>query len=688
MAQGRAPQQPQAPQAPVPSPMKASPMAGLGSVEDRVAAYRGNPAPLQQRYAMSQDLLDLLALQKIKSEKDAAMRQMQMQMSQQQAAQGAEPMTVAQQREKEVMEMTKNELAQQRGETAQQQTQQQQQTMQKMMAGIAGAPGAQAAAQPRMMATGGIVAFAEGGTPPIDYDRPAYERRQAGPPRPSSAFQGPPKTAMLTPQQLNQLQSMGADDLAKQAAAQGGKISIKSLLQRFGAAGAASIIGEIGVAAFMRGLKFDRGQTQYGLGSELDPMVGAIAPDIPPQPRVPKLPKNRYFPEIDTYLSYPDQPTVSDDKSAEREVGAPPYADSDIAERADRMRSAAPPPPPAPPTTAAPPPPPAPPPAPRPPAPAPAAPAAPAAAGLAALTGPGTPADPLAQEVRSAAIAGMGRDPQQARLEEEQRQRQLLEFRDEQARRGKYADMLQRMYEEEFDPERQRQEGLKRFLIGAGGRRYGEFGAGAGAGITYDAAQRQQRMERLKGIEDVRQGIFGIQKGAVEKGIAGGEKAYTTTSDRARQAMASGSDLYKTESTALQSGLDRESRERVAKENNRIQSEIAQATRDQTLEVRRQGFLQDIARMESQALRDLQRGPDAKALADLRQLKAMNPKGFTKEQEAELANIQKRLDEAEDLIRTSMEVNRASLGGLGGRGRGTGAGLSDADRALIDKYTR
>lgn len=611
MAQGRAPQQPQAPQAPqapMPSPMKASPMAGLGSVEDRVAAYRGNPAPLQQRYAVSQDLLDLLALQKIKSEKDAAMRQMQMQMSQQQAAQGAEPMTVAQQREKEVMEMTKNELAQQRGETAQQQTQQQQQAMQKMMAGIAGAPGAQAAAQPRMMATGGIVAFATGDA----VEDPRRKRREG------ESFTDYRKRMFELDEQMyreRQTQRAAASEAERK----------RRLAER---------------------------------GGEL----------IPPSPFLERAP-----------LPEPEPPRAAqlDQSAAETARLNRPLAPSAPAA--------------APPTTAAPPPPPAPPPAPRPPAPAPAAPAAPAAApaaGLAALTGPGTPADPLAQELRSAAITGMGRDPQQARLEEEQRQRQLLEFRDEQARRGKYADMLQRMYEEEFDPERQRQEGLKRFLIGAGGRRYGEFGAGAGAGIAYDAAQRQQRMERLKGIEDVRQGIFGIQKGAVEKGIAGGEKAYTSTSDRARQAMASGSDLYKTESTALQSGLDRESRERIAKENNRIQSEIAQATRDQTLEVRRQGFLQDIARMESQALRDLQRGPDAKMLAELRQFKAINLKGFTKEQEAELAAVQKRLDEAEDLIRAQMEVNRASLGGLGGRGRGTGAGLSDADRALIDKYTR
>ncbi len=88
---------------------------------------------------------------------------MQLQMGQQQAAQGMEPMTVAQQREKEVMDLTKNELAQQRGETAQQQTTEQQQAMQRMMGGIAGAPGAATAAQPKMMASGGIVAFEEGG---------------------------------------------------------------------------------------------------------------------------------------------------------------------------------------------------------------------------------------------------------------------------------------------------------------------------------------------------------------------------------------------------------------------------------------------------------------------------------------------------------------------------------------------
>ena len=51
-------------------------------VQEKVDAYRNNPAALQKNYQMNQDLLDLLALQKIKSEKDAAQRELAMSMEQ------------------------------------------------------------------------------------------------------------------------------------------------------------------------------------------------------------------------------------------------------------------------------------------------------------------------------------------------------------------------------------------------------------------------------------------------------------------------------------------------------------------------------------------------------------------------------------------------------------------------------
>lgn len=139
-------------------------------VSDRVDAYRGNPQQLMQMYQQNKELVDLLALQKLKSEKEAAKRQIEMQMQQQ-------PGTIAQQREQEVMQMTKDELAKQTQGVLQRKRQQQQTNLQRAAKGGIGAlvqnrpapapaPSPTAAPQgqpmPRM-AGGGIVAFNEGG---------------------------------------------------------------------------------------------------------------------------------------------------------------------------------------------------------------------------------------------------------------------------------------------------------------------------------------------------------------------------------------------------------------------------------------------------------------------------------------------------------------------------------------------
>lgn len=60
---------------------------------------------MQRRYAQNKELIDLLALQKLKSEKDAAARDMQMKMQQ-------TPQTIAQQYEAELAGRTKAEMLQ------------------------------------------------------------------------------------------------------------------------------------------------------------------------------------------------------------------------------------------------------------------------------------------------------------------------------------------------------------------------------------------------------------------------------------------------------------------------------------------------------------------------------------------------------------------------------------------------
>jgi hypothetical protein len=147
-------------------------MYGIDSVQARVDAYRGNPQALEKKYQMSKELIDLLALQKLKTEREAAAREMQLEM----AGQQGQPATVAQQREQEALETNKQELMQQQGALMQQQTAQRNQNLQNVMSGNAPrmAPAQQPAqgglpnlpapnvATPKAMAAGGIVAFADG----------------------------------------------------------------------------------------------------------------------------------------------------------------------------------------------------------------------------------------------------------------------------------------------------------------------------------------------------------------------------------------------------------------------------------------------------------------------------------------------------------------------------------------------
>ena len=147
-----------------------SPTAAIGNVPQRISAY--GEQGLAQKNAMSQDLLDLIAAQKLKADKEAAARQMQLD-----AAQQGQPLTVAESLDKELLDMTKQELSPQQAapmvaQTASVEDGRQRQAIQRLAQGIARAPGADQV-MPARMASGGIVAFQNRGEVP-DFDpRPA-----------------------------------------------------------------------------------------------------------------------------------------------------------------------------------------------------------------------------------------------------------------------------------------------------------------------------------------------------------------------------------------------------------------------------------------------------------------------------------------------------------------------------------
>ena len=449
----------------MPSPNKASPMAGLGGVDDRVAAYAGNTKPLEQRYAMSQDLLDLLALQKIKSQKEAAARQMQLQMAQQQAQSGQGSMTVAQQREQEVDALTKNELAQQRGNTAQQQTQQQQDKMKQMMSGIAGAPGAAMAAQPTAMAAGGIVGYA-----------------------------GPQGSQVQDPLAL-------ARQRAEQALA---KLRTFGLRQRkenpegYQAAERESQQAQDAVATAERDLTGGAaGVLRRSMGAGPVPAGPAPAPA-----------------GADAVADRPTAPPAAPPAAAAGPANLPPAAVVAAAQNAPKP---------------------------------PGLPGMPGAAAAPPQIQPGAvgPANDFGKRLEAAAIKNAEIDPAVAQVAEEKRVEGRMALTPEQ--RKVYEEGiggLQKMYGEQYDPERQRQEGLKRFLIGAGGRRYGEFAGGARGAMNYDEKQRAAKLKEFGDVQTARTGLIGIDRANVKGGIEAGQEAYKQSSMTQRQGADSGARMY------------------------------------------------------------------------------------------------------------------------------------------------
>ena len=140
-----------------PSPI---PSGGLNQLmNQKVDAYSSNPQALEKRYQQNQQLIDLLALQKIKTDKTTAANNIALQMQQ-------NPSTIAQQREQEVLAMTKNEMAQQTAGILGQRQKQQQKNMQRTAKGQNVAP------------QGGAMMAARGGLMPLP--RPTMQKMASG----------------------------------------------------------------------------------------------------------------------------------------------------------------------------------------------------------------------------------------------------------------------------------------------------------------------------------------------------------------------------------------------------------------------------------------------------------------------------------------------------------------------------
>jgi predicted GIY-YIG superfamily endonuclease len=143
-------------------------------IDQRINAYRNNPQQLQQRYAQNKELVDLLALQKLKSEKDAVARDMQLKQQQQ-------PSNIKQQLEREMFNRTKDDMVKQTSGILAKRQGDQQRNLRRLtknnppnmsggITGLTGMPGVSKKPVTKMN-QGGIVNFSRGGLTEADKNR-------------------------------------------------------------------------------------------------------------------------------------------------------------------------------------------------------------------------------------------------------------------------------------------------------------------------------------------------------------------------------------------------------------------------------------------------------------------------------------------------------------------------------------
>jgi hypothetical protein len=575
-------------------------------VASRVQEFKGKPQALQEKYAASQQLIDLLALQKIKSMQESAARQMQLQMAQQQAANGESNMTVAQQREKEVMDMTKNELAQQRGELAQQQGVEQKEAMQKLMGGIASAPGAASAMEPQAMAAGGIVAFDDGG--PTNKDE-RYKRKEG------ESFEDFRARVLAMEQAANQER-----------------------------------------------LKQERNETERGRLMELEKRGGAA---IPPSPFGIK----RDLGIASLAPTAPQAPAMDAETQKLARLSANPPAAQNTNPALQPSANVAPPPPqagPRPPMPAAP--------------PAPAAPPKPQQQqGLGGLQ-MGPPEDTLQNALRRQSIAAMNADPKAEKLAEEARVEGRLKLTP--AQRGVHEEGiagLKGMFDQDFDPEMLRREGIKRYLLGMGGRSMGEFAGGAGTAMDFDTRQKAQKLARFKDLQEKREGLVSLEREPVKSGIDAGFKTYEQVGNTQRTGLTAGANVFGTETQSKDNAAQREAKAIQDAAQNAIeklkigaQNAATAAQRDANDFAKLSGHLSTItnnrARAEQAVVNAFKKDAQAIEMALM-----ANPKD--KEALGRKAALQLEIDAAVDkttkpfdLLASSIQAKLYGGGGQGGLG--------------------
>lgn len=576
----------------------------LNQVDQKAAQYMGNPQKLEQKYRQNQQLIDLLALQKIKSEKEAAARDMALKMAQQ----SGQPQTIEQQREQQVLDMTKQEMVQQQAGNLGHKQQEQQQNLQQVLKGMSqgaqqppqqGTPGvpqqsapglaslqAPGLMPPKAMASGGIVAFEEGGD--VEEWEKEWKRRQAELEDPDRATSWAERN-IFSPKEARYKQKRANAISALQEQDRPGLLTPTTKAERMAYEAKESIIKNLAEG------KYDP------TGKPLVPTVGKI--QAAPAPAPAPVPATQ-VPPADT--KNPLEKLLGPNKLA------PTATQTKVPES----------------------------------------------------LAPKAPAGGLQGIMEAAVTKQVNRDPvAEARAKREEATAAMGYSPEEKAKFESNQAGLEALNKAQMDPEKLRQQQLEDFLLGAAGHSTMGMTLGS-AGKAAVARERQQdalKYGRMGELAKRGEDYMETGRKARETAFGAGEKTAEQVEMGTRQGLASGTAMVDADKQMETAGLDRASREYVARLQTQVQREANAAAKEGTLALKQQTLLANIDKAEETAVSTAKKS--APAYAIIKNIGAIESMGgkLDKTQLAQKQAAEADMDKLEMAIRNKFQDTRAMV---------------------------
>jgi hypothetical protein len=291
---------------------------------------------------------------------------------------------------------------------------------------------------------------------------------------------------------------------------------------------------------------------------------------------------------------------------------------------------------------------------------APRPPAAPAAPALA----PQAPAGGLQGIMEAAATKQVRRDPAaEARTKRDEATAAMGYNPEEKAKFEANQKAMADYDKAQFDPEKLRSEQLTDFLLGgAGHSTMGMTLSSSGkAGVSRRRQQEAMERARMGERQTKEEGLLELGRKAREEGFKVGEKSAENAETGMRQGLASGTAMVDADKQMETAGLDRASREYVARLNAQVQREANAAAKEGTLALKQQTLLANIDKAEETAVSTAKKAAPAYAIIkNIGAIEAMGGK-LDKTQLAQKQSAEADIDKIETAIRYKFQDTRAMV---------------------------